>query len=230
MKLHRFIGDYNLSKNEVKILNPEIIKQIKAVLRFEIGNKIILSDGKGNEAETSIISMQKNEILCKIENIMKKNDNDKIVNLYLAILKKENFELAVQKAVEVGVATITPIITERTIKTGLNIERLKKIIIEASEQCGRSTVPSLSPILNFREALTEKEADEKIIFHLVEDNYKPNKSAKNSNIFVGPEGGFTENEIESAKNSGYTLTSLGNLTLRGETAAIVATYRTVNNI
>lgn len=230
MKLHRFIGEYDLSKNEVKISDSKIIKQIKAVLRFEIGDRIILSDGKGNEAEVSIISMQKNEIMCGVEKKILKNENDKIVNLYLAILKKENFELAVQKAAEVGVTNIIPIITERTIKTGLNEGRLKKIILEASEQCGRNTVPTLSPIMNFEEALTNTKADEKIIFHLVDEPYKPNKNSKTADIFVGPEGGFTDKEIKLAKNSGYTIALLGPLTLRGETAAIVATYRVVNNI
>ncbi len=231
MKLHRFIGEYDLLKEEVKILNPETIRQIKAVLRLKIGEKIILSNGRGVEAEASIFSASKNEIICKIEKISQKQDAQKAVNLYLAILKKENFELAVQKAVEVGVSSITPIITERTVKTGLNEKRLKKIILEASEQCGRNTVPELSPILNFKDALANGSMeDEKIIFDLNGKKYSPDKKAKKANIFVGPEGGFTEKEIEFAKNSSYTVASLGNLTLRGETAAIVATYRAVNNI
>lgn len=231
MKLHRFIGEYDLSKKEVEITNPEIVKQIKVVLRLKIGDKIILSDGKGKEAEAVIVSMLKNEILCAIKNSSHKKENEKKVNLYLAILKKENFELAVQKAVEVGVSVITPIITERTIKTGLNEERLRKIILEASEQCGRSTIPILSSIMNFSPAIAlGSEAEEKIIFHLVEEKYEPKITAKSSSIFIGPEGGFTENEISLAKNSGYLVASLGLPTLRGETAAIVATYRVVNSI
>lgn len=231
MKLHRFIGEYDLSKNVVKITDPEIVKQIKVVLRFEIGDKILLSDGEGKEAETTIVSISSKEILCKVNRKIPKNENSKKVNLYLAILKKENFELAVQKAVEVGVSNITPIITERTVKTGLNEARLKKIILEASEQCGRSTVPSLSPILNFKDAIAlGNTSQEKIIFHLVENKYIPNKNAKSSSIFIGPEGGFTDNEISLAKKAGYAVVSLGTLTLRGETAAIVATYRVVNSI
>ncbi|MFA6301332.1 MAG: RsmE family RNA methyltransferase [Candidatus Paceibacterota bacterium] len=230
MKLHRFIGEYDLSQKEIKIIDPETVKQIKVVLRFKIGDKIILSDGKGGEAEVIIILISKNEISGKIERKIENNVGGKTVNLYLAILKKENFELAVQKAVEVGVSKIIPVITERTVKTGLNEARLKKIILEASEQCGRSTVPTLSPILNFKDALLDgAKAREKIIFHLGEKEYQPNDSG-DSSIFIGPEGGFTKNEIELAKNMGYTAASLGPLTLRGETAAIVATYRVVNNI
>ena len=241
MKLHRFIGDYNLSKKEVKITNLENIKQIKNVLRLKKGEKIILSDGKGQEAEVSLDLISTNKITGVINNIPARTTLAGIrrVNLYLAILKKENFELAVQKTVEVGVYRIIPIITERTIKTGLNFPRLEKIIIEASEQSGRSVVSILSPILNFKEALIDgANSEEKVIFHPTGIIYTPstssgpsaNKNAENISIFIGPEGGFTEKEIEEAKKAGYTVASLGSLVLRGETAAIIATYRTVKGI
>lgn len=231
MKLHRFIGEYNLSGNELKIVDLAIIKQIKTVLKLKIGEKVIISDGKGIEAGVSIFSISKKEITCKIEKIVQKKDIEKTVNLYLAILKKENFELAVQKAVECGVSKITPIITERTIKTGINEKRLQKIIIEASEQCGQNIVPTLSSTLYFKDALVVGAgAEEKNIFHLDTIPYSPNKKNKIASIFVGPEGGFTKKEIELAKNFGYTVASLGSLILRGETAATVATYRAVNSI
>lgn len=233
MKLHRFIGNFDFSKKEVEIANPENIKQIKDVLRLQIGEKIILSDGKGNEAEVTITSLSKNKIIGELKKIERKKEMTRKVSLYLAILKKENFELATQKAVECGVSNITPIVTERTIKTGLNIARLEKIILEASEQSGRSIVPTLSPILNFKDALTAgKDSEEKIIFHVDQKNnlYSPNKKVENINIFIGPEGGFTEKEINLAKENGYTVASLGPLTLRGETAGIVASYRAVSGI
>ena len=236
MKIHRFIGDFNLSKEEVEITNPENIKQIKDILRLKKGEKIILSDGKGTEAEITLDLMSKNKITGIVGKLTRPVDatgsgEAKKVNLYLAILKKENFELAVQKAVEVGVSSVVPVITERTIKTGLNIERLKKIITEASEQSGRSVVPTLSPILDFKSAILEaQKSDERIIFHFVDQTYKPDKNAKSISIFVGPEGGFTEKEIKLAKDSHFSLASLGEFTLRGETAAIVGTYRAVNGI
>ncbi len=231
MKIHRFIGVWDLSKNEVEITNFENIKQIRNVLRLEIGEQIMLSDGSGKEALANISHIDSKKINCKIVKVEKVKELDRKVNLYLAILKKENFELAVQKATECGIANIIPIITERTVKTGLNFERLKKIILEASEQSGRSIVPKISPILSFKDALINgKNADEKTIFHFVENIYKPDKNSKNASIFVGPEGGFTDKEIELAKENDYEVASLGENTLRGETAAIVATYRAVNEI
>ena len=238
MKLHRFIGEYNLSKKEVEITDAKIIKQIRAVLRLSKGDKIVLSDGKGNEAEITLEFLSSEKITGIVDKINKPASAQgsgvaRKVNLYLAILKKENFELAVQKAVECGVSKITPVITERTIKTGLNIPRLQKIILEASEQCGQNTVPKLSPILDFKDALSDAEG-EKIIFHLSQEAAKPPSTlgglAAKLSIFIGPEGGFTENEIALAKNSGFTVASLGALTLRGETAAIIGTYRAVHAI
>ena len=236
MKLHRFIGEYNLSKKEVEITDSKIINQIKAVLRLKKGDKIILSDGKGQSGEIILDIVSTNKITGTISKINLPADAESFgearkVDLYLSILKKENFELAVQKAVEAGVSNITPIITERTIKTGLNVLRLEKIILEASEQCGRNIVPALSPILDFKNALIDgAKNEEKIIFHLNGEKFHPSTSSGQISIFVDPEGGFTSKEIILAKENGYTIVSLGPLTLRGETAAIIATYRAVQGI
>lgn len=231
MRLHRFIGNWDLSRSEVKITNPQNIKQIKDILRLQAGEKIILSDGRGVSAEATLIEISGKEILCALQNMEHEEKSKKKVNLYLAILKKENFELAAQKATETGVFGITPVITERTVKTGLNENRLKKIILEACEQSGRGFVPVLSPTLKFENALAFGSAgEEKIIFDASGVDYLPNKDKKSASIFVGPEGGFTEREIKLAKMAGYTIASLGPLTLRAETAATIATYRTAKGI
>ncbi len=235
MKIHRFIGNYDLSKTEIEIEDMSQINQIKNVLRLKKGDKIVLSDGKGQEAEITLTLISNNKITGIVEKANRPASAQSFgetrkVNLYLAILKKENFELAVQKAVECGISSITPVITERTIKTGLNAARLEKIILEASEQCGRSIVPTFFPILNFKDAIENNTDKEKVIFHLVNEDYKPDKNAKTASIFVGPEGGFTEKEIELAKNSGFSVASLGSLTLRGETAAMIGTYRAVHGV
>ncbi|MEI8174527.1 MAG: RsmE family RNA methyltransferase [bacterium] len=243
MKIHRFIGSFDFSKKEIEITNPENIKQIKDILRLQKGEKVILSDGNGTDAEVTLNLISKNKITSivkKIESAPELTECMRKVNLYLAILKKENFELAVQKTVEIGVHRIIPIITERTIKTGLNFARLEKIMIEASEQSGRSFIPILSPIMNFKEALIDgSNNQEKTIFtppiakngtSSKDDTYEPNKEATNISIFIGPEGGFTEKEIKEATEAGYNTASLGSLTLRGETAAMIATYRTAKGI
>lgn len=231
MKIHRFIGDFSFAEEEIKITDPEVVRQVRLVLRLEVGEQITLGDGKGTEAQIEILSIDKSAITGKILEITKAKESGKTVSLYLAILKKENFELAVQKAVECGVSNIIPVITQRTVKTGLNIERLEKIIKEASEQSGRSKMPQLFGIMNFESALLHgKNSESKTLFHLVDKEYQPDKNTSSVSIFIGPEGGFTEKEIALAQESGHTIASLGDLTLRGETAAIVATYRAVQGI
>ncbi len=231
MKLHRFISNFNLSIGEFSIEDIEIVKQIRNVLKLEIGEQILLSDGHGREAQASITALFSDKIVCEIKDVIQKEDSQRKVTLYLAILKKDNFELAVQKATECGVSTIVPIITERTIKTGLNTERLEKILKEASEQSGRSIVPTLFESMDFAQALKHAgESEEKIIFHLVHEEYTPKKESKNISIFIGPEGGFSAKEIQDAAEQKFSITSLGDLTLRGETAAIIATYRSVQGI
>jgi len=230
MKLHRFIGEFDLSGENTEITNLENIKQIKGVLRLDVGDFLILCDGKGTEAKVEIIEMEKTHIATKIIEKTKKENNSKKVSLYLAILKKENFELAIQKVVEIGVNEIIPIITERTIKTGLNIERLNKIMREASEQSGRTILPTLYPTLKFEDAIQDgKKNEENIFFDFTENkNGTKNTYSKSISIFIGPEGGFTEKENNIALENGYKIESLGENTLRAETAAIVGTYKAIN--
>lgn len=231
MKIHRFIGNFNLASKTIEIADPEIIRQISLVLKLVPGEKIVLSDGYGTSAEVTLEAVLKNKVLGTVGKIIPPEEIGGEVSLYLSILKKEKFELGVQKAVEAGVSSIIPIITERTIKTGLNFERLEKIIREASEQAGRSVVPRLHPITNFEDAITDgKKADYKMIFHPAGNFYKPKKISGTVSIFIGPEGGFTDKEIKNAADNGYEAFSLGPLVLRAETAAMIAVYRTSNGI
>ncbi|MBI3305850.1 16S rRNA (uracil(1498)-N(3))-methyltransferase [Candidatus Nomurabacteria bacterium] len=219
MKIHRFIG---------RIEDEEITRQIRDILKLRPGEHVTISDGKGDDKLVEITEVGK-EITYKTIKKLELVEPKREVSLYLAVLKKENFELATQKAVECGVSKIIPVITERTIKTGLNIERLEKIIKEASEQSGRSIVPTLSPISNFKDAL-ENAKGEKIIFHFGGTDFPKYRGVSSLSIFIGPEGGFTEKEVEKAKASGFLVCSLGPLTLRSETAAIIGTYLALHAI
>jgi 16S rRNA (uracil1498-N3)-methyltransferase len=159
MKIHRFIGSFDFSKKELAIKDAKIVNQIKNVLRLKVGELIELCDGKHISAMTEIIEVRKNIIVVKKAPISfgieapTTSVGKNFVTLFCSILKKENFELVVQKATECGVSKIIPIITARTIKTGLNLERLQKIAKEASEQSGRITVPEISEPINFNEAI-----------------------------------------------------------------------------
>jgi 16S rRNA (uracil1498-N3)-methyltransferase len=233
MRFHRFIGDFDLKKGELSITDRNFLNQAKNVLRLKIGDRIILSDGKGKEAEGIIEGLDKKSALIHISNRSEnKNEPERKVILYCALIKRENFEWVVQKATEVGVTGIVPIISERTVKLNLKKERLDKIIKEAAEQSGRTIVPPLSDPVNFDDALIEaKENDLNLIFVPQASIFVSSLIFKKDNkvgIFVGPEGGWTEREIEKSHEAGVEPVSLGNLTLRSETAAVVASHIVAN--
>ncbi len=232
MREDRFFVNLELKKGKIEIGEKRIFHQLKNVLRKGVGEKIILFDGKMNEAISEIKKISRDKIEVEILEIKKNEKEPKIsVSLFCSILKKSNFELVCQKATEVGVKEIVPIICKRTIKTGLNLERLKKIIIEATEQSQRGILPKLISPKKFKDAIEiAKDFDLKILFDISGKNFfeikfeKPQKIA----IFIGPEGGWDRKEIELAKKESFKILNLGNLNLRAETAATVASFLAIN--
>ncbi len=228
MKLHRFIGDFNLQKPTITINDREIINQIKNVLRLNVGEEIILADPHSNEALVTIIKLEKDsadvEILTVSQN---KNEPKNRVALYCAVLKKESFEIVVQKATEVGVIEIIPIITKRTVKFGLRQDRLEKIVKEAAEQSGRGIVPTISPLIKFEEAVKSADESNDVNFLFTQNGSPFQKISENGariGIFIGPEGGWDQSEYDLALKSKFQIANLCALTLRAETAAIIASY------
>lgn len=234
MKVHRFITEYEVKDKQVVITEPDVIHQWKNVLKFKKGEHIELSSTEGHQALCELSYVDKNEaVLNVIEEYENKNKLEKSATLYMAILKRENFELVAQKATELGITTIVPILTERTIKQNLNFERLNKIVKEASEQCGRSSIPEITDIMKFEDAILDSSKSESQIFFDMSGEPISHRSdlwekKMSTALFIGPEGGWTEKEIYLAKENNIPIISVSPLTLRGETAAIVAVYLGVN--
>lgn len=232
--MHRFIGNFPLGEKRFWIADKELSKQIRGVLRLSPGETVILSDGQGMEAEARLLSYDKNAVEVEVLEIRSgRTDPETEVTAYLAILKRENFELAVQKCVEVGVARVVPVITRRTVKLGLKRDRLLKIMKEAAEQSGRSRLPELGEELEFEEAVTDARNNAKTFFLVPGAGpLEPRKADKKARIgfFIGPEGGFDEQEVRSAKAAHFELSGLGNTILRAETAAIVAAHEIIFNL
>lgn len=236
MRLHRFIGEFNLSKSKLTISDKEIVNQILKVLRLKVGDEIYLGDGKENSALAKISAISKTGIEVQLSEVGKNESELPVYGiLYCSILKRENFELVAQKATEIGIKEIVPIISSRTIKLNLREDRLEKIIKEAAEQSGRGELPILHKPMNFDDALTHSRANDLNIFcHPGGELLKDIKHAfQKVGIFVGPEGGWDEAEEKVFANLStgaghYKIANLGPLTLRAETAAIVATYAVLN--
>ena len=239
MKLHHFIVDAELSLPTVVIKDKEVLHRIADVLKLLPGEEVVLSDGKGMEVVGIIVGPKKNGVEVKIVDKRSSKGLRKVI-LCCAMLKRDSFEWAVQKATEVGATEIMPLITERTIKTGLQRSRVEKIIKEAAEQSGKSLVPILHDPVKFEEVL--KIEGVKIFFDFCDERFKAGDSVGSRRgeplgttrqqvmIFIGPEGGWTPREKKLAEDAGCLVRSLGATTMRAETAATIATYLIAQNI
>lgn len=230
MKIHRFYVSGDLSTGALTVSDPEIHNQIRNVLKLRVGEPVILFNGAGIEAVGSIADIEKTGLTVEVTEVRKNAaEPGRLVRLYLAILKNEHFELAAQKAVECGVTEIIPVITGRTVKLALKLPRVLKIMQEAAEQSGRGIIPRLAEPMSFDEAIHEAKHNTENFFcdGGAKGVLKP--SSERVGIWIGPEGGFSAEEVAQANDAGFTSVSLGALTLRAETAAIVATYLATNS-
>lgn len=231
MRLHRFLVNARLAQGPLVVADEELVHQISKVLRLGEGDRCLLLDGNGHEAQAAISAIGRRELRLTVESVRTiGTEPARRVTLYCSVLKRENFEWVVQKATEVGVHAIVPVIAARTVKTGLRHERLVKIAREAVEQCGRGVVPAVSEPVAFKTALISAPASG-VFFHLGsgDDSWKENVSgAGEAGIWIGPEGGWTEEEAGAARERGFIVGSLGSLALRAETAAVIGTYLAVH--
>ena len=232
-KIHRFIGSFDLEKNRIVITDEELVNQMRNVLKLSVGERICISNGNGNEADARVYEIKSKEVhidvVSRFCNIVEpKNETA----LFLAILKNENFNLVIQKATEVGIKKIIPMITEHTVKQNINKERLERIAKEAAELSGRACIPEIHSIMKFEDAINYAREISETIYFLdstgdVISKHKP--QGTHISFFVGPEGGWGDEERSTASDAGFPFISLSPLTFRGETAAIIASYIIVNS-
>lgn len=229
----RFFVDFEIKKGIFEIRERKFFHQLKNVLRKRVGERIILLNGSGKEGIAEIKKFFRDKVEVKVLEITKSETEPKIfVSLFCSILKRANFEFVVQKATEIGVKEIFPIICKNTVKLGLKMERLKKIAKEAAEQSKRGVLPTISKPIDYLKAIERARNSElKILFDSSgRDFFKIFKKAKKISIFVGPEGGWSKEEIELAKSKNFEIVNLGKLNLRAETAATVGSFLAANLI
>lgn len=230
MRLHRFYIEQIVGgQKEITLTDSDLIHQLLNVFRLRSGDQVIVFDGSGFEYVTQTISISKKELVLEIILATNKPEQGRKVSLYLALIKKGNFELAVEKATELGVTEIHPIISERSEKKGINMERLQKIVKEASEQSGRTILPLIYPQLTLETVVSQQKTRNEVgvVFHT---NSGPLSSVEERagvrlGLFIGPEGGWTEKEIELFKQNNFEFRSLGQNILRAETAAIISVFQ-----
>ncbi len=224
-KIHHFIGKFNISTDNLRIDDRVLSHQLQSVLRLSAGEVIALGNGAGEKVLAEIVGYKKNTMHAVVRERKKEMISRDII-LYCALLKRSNVEWVVEKATELGVTKIVPLLTERTIKQGFKRERLETIMREAAEQSERFFVPELSEPLALPAALQLACEKGEAIFFAPEGQSLSGVRISNStiNLFVGPEGGWSEREVELARGMKLQVVSLGPTILKAETAAIVATF------
>lgn len=233
--MHRTFAQHtDLSLDEIILTDPNEIHHLHKVLRKKEGDAIRIFNGEGMEADGRITHISKKDIQINILSRREIPHDSTITHLILAcaIPKKEKFEWIIEKATELGVIEIFPIITQRT-EFKFNPqhcrkkeERYQTVAINAAKQCQRLIIPKIHPIRRIRDLLDQTDHHTKIILPCLINNRQPIKEVfENAHhekimLMIGPEGDFTDQEITFALGRGAIPVSLGNTVLKVETAAI----------
>ncbi len=208
-------------------LSEETSRHISQVLRMKEGEEIIITNGKGYTLFANIISPDKKKTKARF--ISKEFSEPPVQKTAIAIslIKNNNrFEWFIEKATEIGISKIIPLICRRSEKTHFKIERIRSILISAMLQSQQSWLPELSEPVKISKVIKNENYDQKFIAHCIDDEKKELKGLVSDSaskiILIGPEGDFTEEEIQAAIQENYIPVSLGKTRLRTETAGIVA--------
>ncbi|MBI2303991.1 MAG: 16S rRNA (uracil(1498)-N(3))-methyltransferase [Chloroflexi bacterium] len=220
-----FVPPEAFAGDQVVILGQPV-HRIRRVLRLRPGDSITLLDNKGGQYQVKLTALEQNGVRGLI---MDKTPAPPApathITLYQALLRGDHFEYVLQKGTEIGVTAFVPLLCHRCEATAHRRHRWQQIIQEAAEQCRRGGIPTLYPPLPFDEAcyhvggLSLLPWEEETVVGL-RDVITPLPTAVN--ILVGPEGGFTAQEVELARGQGIQVVTLGGHLLRSETAGVIA--------
>lgn len=210
---------------------PEpVFRHAVQVLRLKAGAVIQLFDGQGHEFHAELTQVARREAKARLTGEIT-NDSESPLNICLlqGVSRGERMDFAIQKAVELGVQQIVPVVTERC-NVQLGGERADKrwahwqgVLISACEQSGRAVLPALAPVVDLTTALAECHGDCKLVLDpAAQQRFSALPRPASVTLLIGPEGGLSDNEIAAAKQSGFTAIQFGPRILRTETASAAA--------
>ena len=229
-----FVDQTDIYDSEIIISQKSDVKHIKKVLRMKPGDFLEISDGDTWEYEGEILNIDDDQVEVRIVDKQKFAREPEIdITLYQGVPKSGKMELIVQKNVELGVKTFVPTFMDRTVVSGMDkykkkIDRYNSIAMEAAKQCRRGIIPVVTDPIKFKDLLVELDEYDLVIFPYENENNftikdylgsikeKPKKVA----IIIGPEGGFSDSEVDGLNEKGVDSVTLGNTILRTETAGI----------
>ena len=208
----------------LKIEGDEFHHSIR-VVRARVGEEVEVFDRAGNAARGVVEAIERDHAIVAVGESLPSRESPLAIHLAMAIIQLEKFELVLQKATELGVKSIIPLVTERVElrpeRYSGKLDRWNKIVFEAVKQCGRAMVPKIEAPTDFDDVLAR--TGTKILF----DSDAPPPTANRQpptdiTLLIGPEGGWSDDELRAARDRGVELQRLGPRRLRAETAAIAA--------
>ena len=221
-------------------LSAEETRHLRDVLRLTMGDVVHVFDGEGREFRCEISEVARDSAQLNVieEADAARPESPLKLTLAVALLKGERFDLVVQKATELGITSMIPIITSRAdvkIKSddeaGRKIARWRRIVLEATKQCGRAHLMKIEAPINFANLISDRADTDELRLMFAEragdlfENALEAPAARQKNVLalIGPEGGFSDDEIDQAREAGWMIITLGGRVMRAETAAIAIT-------
>lgn len=231
MRISRIYQPVVLTTGLMFELSTEAANHLVRVLRHTINDSFVVFNGEGGEYDAKIIAIKKHQVMVEVGEYRKQSTESNLqIHLGQAISRGDKMDYTIQKAVELGVTAITPLLTERC-GVKLSHERWDKklqhwrgVVIAACEQSGRERIPELHEPLSLQNWLGQIQADLKLVLHPQADQTinAIQHTPQSISLLIGPEGGFDVLEIQLAQQAGFHALQLGPRILRTETAALVA--------
>ena len=231
-----FIHSTDVGNGVIRITNP-LLSHISKSLRAKLGDEVLFNDDRGFRYQTTISQITKQSLQATIQEVESSSPCSTRPPIILgqALLKGEKMGWVIQKATELGVSTIVPLTTDRVVlklsarQEETHRERWKRIAVEAAQQSERWTLPTISPIQPFQTFLERSQQGQRILMaerveapSLLTLPYSNEQSDSGVTVLIGPEGGWSEEEIAAAKAHQWSFASFGKAILRAETASLAA--------
>jgi 16S rRNA (uracil1498-N3)-methyltransferase len=243
-RMNHFFVPPEWIKEETIQFDGDTAHQIQRVLRLKTGEQIIALDNQGFAYEVVLDRISSEGVSGKV--VAKKVASGEPgirLHLYLCLTQRDKFEWMLQKCTEIGAASFTPLISERSLEqnpqnAAKKMERWQKIIQEAAEQCQRGRIPVMHPVVSYQDGLQNAFQTSQCAIlawegehsRSLQDVLAHNRAVKDIALIIGPEGGLSDIEARQAQAAGVNLISLGARILRMETAAIVTTALVLNQL
>jgi 16S rRNA (uracil1498-N3)-methyltransferase len=231
VRIPRIFQPVSLASGRMIELDAQATAHISRVLRLKPEDALVVFNGEGGEYEATVCRVERRVATIEIGAFVERSVESPLeLVLVQGVSRGERMDYTVQKAVELGVTRIVPVLTERTVvnlkgdRKDKRREHWQSVVNSACEQSGRNNIPEVAPVITLHEWLGEPNEGLKLVLHHRAEGSLPDRTAQQDAItlLIGPEGGLSSNEISVAQTAGYFPLCLGPRVMRTETAAVAA--------